>query len=177
MTAQKERKQAAGRDREDWFRLLDDWGAVGRPYREIAAWLTDEHGVSAWWAQKIVVEYEQERGVRDPGARPDGTFAAGASKTIAASADQVFAAFTDADVREGWLPGAVLRTRTAQPGRSARFDWGDGPTRLSVTIATAGEGKSQVAVEHERLADAAAALDTKAFWRKRLTALKTLLED
>ena len=99
--------------------------AVGRPYREIAQWLTDQHGVSAWWAQKIAVEYEQERGVRDPGAGPDGTFAAGASKTVAAAA---------------------------------------------------GENKSQVAVEHERLADAAAVEATKTFWRERLTALKGLLE-
>src|SRR4029453_16306221 len=45
-------------DRGYWFALLDDWGAPGRSYREIADWLTAEQGVSAWWAQKVIVEYE-----------------------------------------------------------------------------------------------------------------------
>jgi hypothetical protein len=176
MSARQAGRQAAGRDREEWFHLLDAWGAVGRPYRDIADWLTTEHGVSAWWAQKIVVEYEQERGVRDPGARPDGTFAAGASKTMAAPVEEVFAAFADAEVRGRWLPGVALRERTVRPGRSARYDWQDGATRINVTFAAAGEDKSQVAVEHERLADADAAQERKAFWRERLAVLKDLLE-
>jgi hypothetical protein len=54
--------------REEWFAVLDQWGAAGRPYREIASWLTGEHGLSAWWAQKLIVEYEQARGIRGQGA-------------------------------------------------------------------------------------------------------------
>ncbi|MGH3999882.1 MAG: hypothetical protein ACRDTJ_20755 [Pseudonocardiaceae bacterium] len=68
-----------GNDYHEWFVRLDAWGAPGRPYREIADWLTAQ-GMSEWWAQKVIVEYEQERGVRRPGARKDGTYAGGASK-------------------------------------------------------------------------------------------------
>ena len=68
-----------------------------------------------------------------------------------------------------------MHERTSQPGRSARFDWEDGVTRVNVNI-TACEGKSQAAVEHERLPDAETAERTKAFWRDRLMALKTMLE-
>jgi hypothetical protein len=169
-------RRGTGRDRDEWFAVLDDWGAAGRPYREIADWLTGHHGLSAWWAQKLIVEYEHARGVRDPGARPDGTFSAGASKTVAVPVERAFAAFVDPQVRERWLPGVTLRERTSRPGRSARFDWQDGATRLNVGFVAAGESKSQVAVEHERLPDAEAARRMKAYWRERLAVLQTLLE-
>jgi uncharacterized protein YndB with AHSA1/START domain len=169
-------RRSTGRDRGEWFALLDTWGAGGRVYREIAEWLTGEHGVSPWWAQKLIVEYEQARGLRDAGVRPDGTFAGGASKTIAVSVQGLYEAFVDASLRERWLPGVELLERTSQPGRSARFDWVDGVSRVNATFAALGDGKSQVAIEHDHLPDARAAAERKAFWRERLGALKTLLE-
>ena len=167
-------RRATGRGYAEWFAALDDWGAAGRPYRAIADWLTGEHGLSAWWAQKLIVEYEQARGMREPGARPDGTFAAGASKTIVAPAERAAAAFTDPDLRSRWLPDLPLTVRTSQPGRSIRFGVDDG-TRLNVTFGAAGE-KTSVAVEQERLPDAAAAETARAAWRDRLNALKGLVE-
>jgi hypothetical protein len=169
-------RRSTGRDRGEWFALLDDWGAAGHPYREIHDWLTAEHGVSSWWAQKLIVEYEQARGLRDAGIRRDGTFTVGASKTVRAPAGRVFEAFFDAEVRERWLPGAVMHERTSQPGRSARFDWEDGATRINVTFSAMGDSRSQVAVEHEQLPDSATSEMRKLYWRERLTALKALLE-
>ncbi|MGH8575878.1 MAG: DUF4287 domain-containing protein [Gammaproteobacteria bacterium] len=61
-------QRATGRGRDEWFTVLDTWGAPGRPYREIAEWLTGEHGISSWWAQKLIVEYQQACGLRAPGA-------------------------------------------------------------------------------------------------------------
>jgi hypothetical protein len=168
-------RRGTGRERPEWFALLDAWGAPGRPYREIAGWLRDEHGLSNWWAQKIVVEYEQDRGLRAPGVRPDGTFSVGASKTVAVSVERLFEAFVDTKLRKRWLPGTALRKRAAEPGRLARFDQGDG-SRVEVVFEPKGAGKSQVAVEHRRLPDPTTADETKAFWRERLTALKALLE-
>jgi hypothetical protein len=154
--------------------MLDAWGGAG--YREIAGWLMAEHGVSGWWAQKLTVEYEQARGLRAPGGRPDGTFAVGASKTVALPVERLFRAFMDARLRARWLPGAALRVRTSRAGRSARFDWQDGTTRVIVDFAARGEARSQVALVHERLPDARAAKQAKAYWRERMTALKVLLE-
>ncbi len=65
--------EATGRDYDDWFTALDAWGAADKASGDARAWLRDEHGASAWWAQKLVVEYEQLRGIRVPGSRPDGT--------------------------------------------------------------------------------------------------------
>lgn len=169
-------RRATGRDRDEWFTLLDAWGASGRRYREIADWLMGEHHLTGWWAQKLIVEYEQARGLRPPGVRPGGTFAVGASKTVAVPVERLFEAFVDPALRERWLPGAVMRERTSQPGRSARFDWEDGATRVNVVFTATGEARSQAGVEHERLPDAEAADEMKAYWQERVAALKSLLE-
>ncbi len=169
-------RRATGRDRDEWFALLDAWGAAGRQYREIADWLTGEHDVSRWWAQKLIVEYEQARGLRPPGVRPDGTFAVNASKTVAVPVKRLFDAFVDPELRERWLPGAVMRERTSQLGRSARFDWEDGSTRVNVDFIDKGRLKSMVGLAHEKLADADEAETMKAMWKERLAELKSCLE-
>lgn len=168
-------QKATGRDRLDWFAMLDEWGAPQRDYAQIAAWLT-EQGVSKWWAQKLIVEYEQARGLREPGVRRDGTFSATASKTINVAAAQVFDAFTDPPIRQQWLPDIPLQERTSSPHRSVRFDVSDG-TRLSVDIAAKDPAKTQVSIELARLPDSATAADAKQEWRRRLTELKAMLED
>jgi uncharacterized protein YndB with AHSA1/START domain len=169
-------RRATGRDRPEWFALLDAWGAAGRPYREIADWLTAKHDLSDWWAQKLIVEYEEARGLRAPGVRRDGTFEVGASKTVAVPVDRLSAAFVDARLRKRWLPGAVMRKASSQPERSLRFEWGDGPSRVEVAVTEKGATRSQVVVQHKRLPDARAAEEMKAHWRERLAALKALLE-
>jgi uncharacterized protein YndB with AHSA1/START domain len=169
-------RRATGRERDEWFALLDAWGAGGRRYREIAEWLTGEHGLTRWWAQKLIVEYEQERGLRPAGVRPGGTFSVTASKTVDVPVERLFAAFVDPKLRRRWLLGAKMRRRTSQPGRSARFDWEGGDTRVNVGFVAKGKAKSQVGLEHERLPDAKAAEKAKAHWRERLVALKALLE-
>jgi hypothetical protein len=168
-------RRGTGRSREEWFGALDAWGAVGRPYREIADWLTSEHRLSSWWAQKLIVEYEQARGVRDPGVRRDGTFEVGASKTIAASSDRVTSAFGDPDERTRWLPDAIAAD-TGEPGQPLRFGWTDGASRVIVTIGPTTSGKTLVGVQHQRLPDAKVAGELRTYWRDRLVALKALLE-
>lgn len=170
-------RRSTGRDYDEWFVLLDQWGAPGRPFREISDWLETDHDVSSWWAQKLIVEYEQARGLRPPGIRPDGTFTVGASKTVAVPVARLYDAVVDPKQRERWLPGAVMGQRASRPRRSARFDWADDDTRISVTFEAKGDAKSQLALEHERLPDPETAQQTKAFWRERLTALKNQLEN
>jgi hypothetical protein len=169
-------RRATGRDRAEWFALLDGWGAAGRPYREIAGWLTGEHALSRWWAQKLVVEYEQARGVRAPGVRRDGTFEVSASKTVAAPAERALDAFVDARLRRKWLPDAKLRLVRREAGKSARFDWDGGGTRVSVTVAAKGPSKATVTVAHDRIPAAREAETRKKMWRERLGELKSLLE-
>ena len=166
-----------GRGWEEWFDLLDEWGAAERPHREIARWTAEQLGSDAlaWHAQAITVSYERARGGRAVGQHAEG-FAISASKTVAASVERLFDAFVDERLRRGWLPDADLQERTSTRPKSARFEWGDTGTRVHVTFVGKGEAKATVTVAHERLRDAAEAERTKAYWRERLGALKSALE-
>jgi Domain of unknown function (DUF4287) len=167
---------ATGRVWRDWFDLLDEWGAVDREHREIAAWLGDEHGVPGWWAQGVTVEYEKARALRPIGGDRDGTYNVSASKTIGVPVERLFEAWSDPDQRARWLGDFELRERTSTPPRGARYDWEDGSTRLIVLCEAKGEAKSTVALSHERLPDADEAARLKVFWRERLAALKAQLQ-
>jgi hypothetical protein len=168
-------RRRTGRGWEEWFDLLDQWGAVERPHPEIARWLREEQGVDGWGAQSVTVSYERARGLRAVGERPEG-FSITASRTVAVPVERLFDAFVDESMRERWLPDGMLRERTATKPKSARFDWGDGETRVIVGFTATGEAKSTVALEHERLADAEQAERMKAYWRDRVAALKEVLE-
>jgi len=165
-----------GRPYREWFAELDEWGATDRSHKEIAAWLMEAQGVPGWWAQNITVEYERARGLREVGQGRDGFFRVNASKTVNVPVEELYAAVVDPARRDEWLPGVVLRERTATPHRTARFDWGEGSTRVIFGFEVKGDGKSTVALSHERLPDGESAATMKAFWRERLSGLKALLE-
>jgi pimeloyl-ACP methyl ester carboxylesterase len=168
-------RRRSGRGWEEWFDLLDEWGAAERPHREIARWLREEQGVDGWGAQSVTVSYERARGLRAVGERPEG-FSVTAQKTVAVPVGRLYEAFVDPSLRKRWLSDGELRERTATKPKSARFDWGDGETRVIVDFTAKGEAKSTVALEHERLADAEEAKRMKAFWRERMTALASQLD-
>jgi hypothetical protein len=176
-TSDEKIRERTGRGWEEWFALLDDWGAAGRSHRETARWLAEQMGIHplAWNAQAITASYELTRGLREVGEKDDG-FAITASKTIAVPVERLYEAVVSEEARTAWLPDARLTERTAIRPKSARFDWAEGPTRVHVTFLARGEAKSTVAVEHRRLADAGEADRMKTYWRERLATLKSSLE-
>lgn len=173
-------RERTGRGWEEWFDLLDSWDATSMGHTEIARRVATELGIHplAWNAQAVTTSFERARGLREIGRRvgPDG-FVATASRTIAAGADLVLSAFTDPSLRAGWLPDVQLSERTVTKPTRARFDVGDGATRLLVTVDAKGEDRSTVTVEHSRLDGPEEREARKASWRAALTDLKTLLED
>jgi uncharacterized protein DUF4287 len=168
-------EQGTGKTWDEWFSILDRWGARGKKHAEIARFVTDEHSIANWWAQTVTVAYERARGGRLKYQRPDG-FAVSASKTIAVPVDVLFEAFVDDAQRREWLAEEIMSLRTSQPGRSARFDWADGSSRVAVGFIDKGLSKSMVGLAHERLADADEAETMKAMWKERLAELKSFLE-
>lgn len=100
----------------------------------------------------------------------------GVSRTVNVPVEALYDAFMDPSQRAQWLGEAELEVRTATRPKGARFNWEDGRTRVVVGFEAKGEGKSVVAVSHERLRDAAEAERMKALWRPALTRLKEELE-
>jgi hypothetical protein len=168
-------RRRSGRGWEEWFEIVDEWGGAERSHKEIARWLDEEHATGGWNAQTITVNYERARGLRAVGERPDG-FSVTASKTVAVPVERLYDAFVDESLRRRWLPETELRERTATKPKSARFDWGEGETRVIVGFEDKGDAKSTAALEHARLPDAEEAERMKAFWRERVSVLKEMLE-
>ncbi|MDQ3150159.1 MAG: hypothetical protein M3Q38_09600 [Chloroflexota bacterium] len=167
--------RGSGKPLGEWLAILDAWGARERKHPDTARWLVSEHGIGGWWAQSVTVGYEKARGMRAVHQAPGG-FAVSVSRTIAASADRISDAFTDPTLRVEWFPDAPISVRTANRGRSARFDWDDPPSRVGYNLFPKDGGRILLALGHEKLPDAEAADRVKLMWRERLTALKDLLE-
>jgi hypothetical protein len=167
--------EATGKRHEEWFAILDEWGAQARTHTEIARHVHTDLGVDGWWAQTITVSYERARSMRGVGQMKDG-WTINASKTVGVALEELFDAVVEDRLREEWLPDAELRLRTATRPRSARYDWEDGSTRVNVSFEEKGPRKATVFVSHERLPDADAAGEMKAYWRSALVDLKDRLE-
>jgi len=170
-------RERTGRGWEEWFDLLDDWGAADKPRREISRWVASQLSTEplAWNAQAVTGGYERARLGREVGQFDDG-FRASVSRTVAVPVERLYDAFVRPGQRKRWLPDATMRQRTATKPLRARFDWADDGSRVHVTFESKGDEKSTVTVSHERLADAQERDRMKSYWRERTTALKQELE-
>jgi hypothetical protein len=167
--------EKTGKGWPEWFAILDRAGAAKMSHKEIATYLSDEQKCPPWWGQMITVGYEQERGLREKHQKPDG-FSASASKTVAVPVTQLFEAWTDEKIRKRWLPKAAFTIRKATAPKSLRITPEDGKTNLSVMFYPKGEGKSQVAIEHDKLPAREDVERVKAYWGEALDRLKAVLE-
>lgn len=170
-------RRAPGKAWDEWCALLDDCGARrrGRTQRSRGG-LVKEHAVDGWWARSVTVGHERAWGLQAVDRRPDG-FAVGVSKTVRVPVEGLFAAFVDEPPRDVWLEPGTLRPRTARAPRSARFDVvGDG-TRLEVTCAAQGAGKSSVAVQHTKLPTADRVETRRAYRKERWERLASIVAE
>ncbi|RRS01630.1 SRPBCC family protein [Glycomyces terrestris] len=158
--------EGTGADWKTWLALLDERGAAELGHTAIARMLVSEFEIDGWWAQSITVGYEQERNLREPGQRPDGTFSASASKTVAAPIGSVFEQLADPELQAAWLDGIELSQRSASPPKSVRFDASDG-TQVYANLTAKGD-KTAVGIEVAKLESAEAAAAAKAAWKDRL---------
>jgi hypothetical protein len=161
-------RERTGRGWEEWFDMLDEWGAADRTHKEIARWVATQLDIEplGWNAQAITVSYERARGGREVGERADGSFTATVSKTVAVPVEALFDAFGD----------EALSVRTATRPKSARYDFADTGSRVHATFIAKDGAKSTIALEHTRLPDAGEVARMKGYWRERLDALKRELE-
>jgi hypothetical protein len=167
-------KAKTGKVWAEWFEILDKAGAKKWPHKDIAAYLHEKQKVPGWWSQMVSVGYEHERGIRQKFQKCDGEFSAGGSRTVAVPMAKAFAAWTDEKLRQRWLPGAKLEITTATPGKYVRGKWNEN-TRLSVGFYVKGPEKTQVAVDHSKLANSKECAKMKSYWFSALNRLEKTL--
>ena len=166
--------RGTGKGWDEWFRILDAWGAVDRPHGEIARFVNEKHGVSGWWSQTVAVGYERARGLRALYQGPGG-YRVGVSKTIPVPVERLYRAVVQPRGKNRWIEPGTLKRRTATPPRTARFDFRDGTSRVVVGFEAKGPTKSMVAIQHERLPSPEAVEELRAFWKERLGRLAASL--
>lgn len=160
-----------GKSWREWFSLLDMAGARKMAHRQIAELLSSKHGVPPWWSQMVTVTYEQAKGLREKHERPEG-YQISVSRTLATPLATLYKSFANEKIRMSWLEEEGLAVRKATANKSMRVTWNDGKTGLEINFYSKGTKKSQVVVQHNKLANAKAAAKMKTYWAKALDRLK-----
>jgi hypothetical protein len=163
-------KTATGCTWERWVKTLDHHHAFRWPHRHIARFVRETYKTPPWWTQMVVVGYERIKGLRAVGQVRGGGYRINKSRVFAAPVGRLYRAFSSAAIRRRWLPGVGLRVRSARKDRSLRITWSDG-TSVEVLFTRKSASRSQVALEHGRLADQSEATRVRAYWAERLNAL------
>ncbi|HXH92664.1 MAG TPA: hypothetical protein VNN25_13865 [Thermoanaerobaculia bacterium] len=166
-------KKATGCDWSKWVFVLDKAGGKEMSHSELVAHIREKYKTPGWWTQMVAVGYERIRGLRAQGQMRSGDWSVTKSKTINVPLAKLYAAFSNARTRAKWLPGVKVTVRSATPGKYIRLRWEDGAP-IAVGFYAKGESKSQVALEHSKLATKADADRIRAFWSERLNALAAI---
>ena len=168
-------KAKTGKNWKEWFALLNKAGAKKMTHQEIVKLLSSEHNVGPWWQQMVTVAYEQASGLRQENQRPDG-YQISISRTLNAPVGSVYKAFAVEERRNEWLGEKGLVVRKATPNKTMRVTWKDKATSLEVYFAKKTADKTQVVVQHTKIADAKSAAKMKTYWTKKLDRLRKTLE-
>ena len=169
-------EKGSGKNWAEWVEVLDAWGAADKSHTEIARHV-HELGVDEWWAQSVTVGYERIKRLRATGQQRDGSFEGSASKTFGVGIDRLSAAWINDSERDQWLEPGLLTMRTAQEGKSARFDIANDGGVLALYLADKGLDKSSVQLQVVKLASKDAADAFRETWKGRLADLAKHLKE
>ena len=159
----------------DWFALLDAAGCATMSHKQIVG-VASAHCSGSWWQQMVAVHYERERGLRDTNMSCDGDYNVGVTKTLPASAGEVFDAWTDPSIRDEWLPGARMTVRKAVPGKRILISWADAGS-VTVDFYAKPDGRCRCTTEHSKLASSDDVEQYRAFWSAALERLNVALQE
>ena len=170
--------EKTGKTMVEWFEILDEKGAKHLSSQAIYALIQSIDGLKPLgeWNQGLLsTSYQWDRGLRARGEKAAG-FEISVSKTIAVPIGELYRSFVDDEIRAGWLSEPVTITKSTE-NKSVRAIWSDGTTRLSVDFYPKGDAKSQVVVQHLKIADSEGSAELKEYWAEALGKLKTILEN
>ncbi len=162
-------RAATGKNWDEWCDIIDARPDRSDDHTSIAAYLIDDLGVDPWWGQTITVGYERISGLRLPYQRPDGTFTAGKTATVAVEAELLRALLLSDDGRADLFPGFETELRSRQTSKAIRIAIGGGLAQISLEARDG--GRSRVAVAHERLAAFEDVEPWKTYWTEWLEAI------
>lgn len=189
-------REATGHDMAHWFAWIESKGLAAKRRDAIRA-LYDlpEFKKDLWWPTTLWVEFERSRGIVKKDGLGDGYHIC-STKNIKATAERVYAAFTQSADLEDWLcggytgevtEGGAFRVCSGANGvylrlrenKDIRFSWQTAPdlpaNQVDVTFKETA-GKTLVTLNHARIQDRPEADGLRRAWGDCLSALKAKLE-
>jgi hypothetical protein len=166
-------KERSGKTWAEWFPILDKAGAKKMNHTQIAGVLQKKFGVPGWWCQMIAVGYEHSRGLRKL-HESSGGFSASISRTFGIAVKPLFTACADSAKRGAWLDDKLVIS-TARPEKTVRGAW-NGASRLEIRFYPKGAAKTQVVIDHMKLASSSDVEKMKRFWLENLERLREFTE-
>lgn len=188
-------KSETGKTLDQWFAELDKQDGLKQGRRANNNYLAAQK-IDFWWCTTIAVEYERHHDVRKKDGLLEGYFVC-ATKTIAVPPEEVFKAWSTADVLGKWF-GAGTKAEVKDGGSYANKDGDKGqflrvrankdirmtfenaalsaPTQVDVQFQDKGKGKTGLLVNHTRLQTRAEADGLRAAWAGALDQLKAICE-
>jgi hypothetical protein len=163
-----------GKTYSDWFALLDAAGARKMTYNEIVATLQSQHRLGRWWAQKLTIMYELERGLRQKHETAAG-YQVSFSRTFPFPVSKLFKMWHHKQARSQWLMDDALAIRTATANKKLRGSWGNRKGRVEVSFYPKGQSKCQIVVQHAKLGGSVEASRMEKYWAEALDCLKHAL--
>jgi hypothetical protein len=160
-----------GKTYSDWFAILDAAGAQKMTHKEIAAILHSRYQLEKWWAQKIAIIFEHERGLREKHETQSG-YQITVSRTFPFPVSKLFKLWHNEKARSKWLIDDALTIRTVRTERMLRGLWDNGKTPVEVGFYPKGQSKCQVVVRHIKLGGSAEASRAKKYWSEALDRLR-----
>jgi uncharacterized protein YndB with AHSA1/START domain len=165
-------KLATQKTWDEWYIILDSVHAQKLNHTEIARYLYLHHlENNGWWCQMIANRYEQVRGMKKKYQSADG-FSVSISMTFAVSVTDIYEAWTNESMTKKWLKEKDLEITSITPNTSIRMLWNDKKTRVVVYFYEKSSVKTQVVVEHNKLAKESQVEEKKKYWKGKLEKLK-----
>jgi hypothetical protein len=162
----------------EWFKVLDKHGAKKMKHAEIfklVESIEELKPLGTWNQNLLTTSYEWDRGLKERGEK-EGGIEISVSKTIDVPVSLLYHAWIEEHTRNKWLPEKNIIFRKVTENKSARITWSDNQTSLSVDFYPKSDTKSQVVVQHQKIATPDEAAKLKIYWADLLDQLKLLLE-
>jgi hypothetical protein len=167
-------KAKTGKEWDDWFAALDQAGAADLDHPTIATFLSENYALPGWWCQCITVNYEQARGKRVRHQTTSG-FSMSVTKTLTTSLSALYAATADPVKRKKWFPKGAFEPSAQTKNKYFRGAWKK-DARLEIGFYAKGQGKSQIALQVNKLAKRADVDRERKAWKASLEKLQAMLE-
>jgi len=164
-----------GKNWKQWFAIIDKAGGKKMTHQEIVKLLNSKHNVGPWWCQMVTVTYEQQTGRRELHQKTDG-YQISVSRTVKSPLSFLYSSFVNEASRNEWLGEEGLEVRKATRNKSMRVTWKDGKSSLEINFYPKDKDKTQVVVQHSKLANPTTAARMKTYWTKALDRLRQQLE-